>query len=149
MKSLHELKSTLNESATPERQRFDALVRAGLMDKSQLPKLHRVMDKISQEQPLSTSERQVVVDLVNELTHLATSNLAIFQKMRQAVKEEHINEIADTTMQSLYHKEPPPLIVMRRKAIRMYPHDTKVALYYSDKLDRYLSVPYSDTTDET
>lgn len=147
MKSFQDLKSTLSESS-PERQRFDALVRAGLMDKSELPKLHRVLDKLAQEHPLSTAERQVVIDLVNQLTHLATSNVSVFQKIRQAVKEEQINEIADISANALYHKEPPPLVVMRRKAIRMYPHDTKIALYYSDKLDRYFSVPYTDSTDE-
>ncbi len=142
MKSFDEFKSSLVEAVSPERQRFDALVRAGLMDKAQLPKLHRVLDKISQDQPLSSAERQLVLDLVTELTHLATGNLGVFQKIRQSVKEEQVNEIADMNAQALYHKEPPPLIVMRRKAIRMYPGDTKIALYYSDKLGRYFSVPY-------
>lgn len=148
MKSFQDFKTTLIEAVSLQQQRFDALVRAGLMDKTQLPKLHRVLDKLHQDQPLSPAERQVVLDLVQELTHLATSNLSVFQKIKQAVKEESVQEAADVTGQSVYHREPPPLIVMRRKAIRMYPNDTKVALYYSDKLDRYLSVPYMETPEK-
>jgi hypothetical protein len=32
--------------------------------------------------------------------------------------------------------------LLKREAIRMYPNGTKIALYYSKKLDKYFSVPY-------
>jgi hypothetical protein len=32
---------------------------------------------------------------------------------------------------------------LKRKAIRLYPGSTRIALYYSDKLNKYFSVPYS------
>ena len=145
MKSFETFKHQLVESVSPEHQRFDALVRAGLMDKTKLSKLHRSMDKLNQDQPLSPQERQMIFDLVQELTHLVTSNLGVFQKVRQAVKEEIVTEGADSSAVAMYTQEPPPLVVLRRKAIRMYPHQTKVALYYSDKLDRYFTVPYQET----
>jgi len=145
MKSFETFKHQLTEAVSPEHQRFDALVRAGLMDKTKLSKLHRSMDKLNQDQPLSPQERQMIFDLVQELTHLVTSNLGVFQKVRQAVKEEIVTEGADSSAVAMYTQEPPPLVVLRRKAIRMYPHQTKVALYYSDKLDRYFTVPYQET----
>jgi len=147
MKSFSDLKRQLNEAVSPEQQRFDALVRAGLMDKTLLPKLHRVMDKLHQEKPMSVQERQLVFDLVKQLTQIVSSNMGVFQKVRQAVREEQIQEIADSADSpiALLNKEPPMLIILRRKAIRMYPHDTKVALYYSDKLNRYFTVPFQDT----
>lgn len=145
MKTFGDFKQQLHESVSPESQRFDALVRAGLMDKTKLSKLHRVMDKLAQDQQLSPQERQLVSELVQELTHIVTSNVGVFQKVRQSVKEEIIAEVADSTSIAMYHQEPPPLVVLRRKAIRMYPHDTKVALYYSDKLDRYFTIPFQET----
>lgn len=147
MKSFGDLKRQLNEAVSPEQQRFDALVRAGLMDKTLLPKLHRVMDKLHQEKPMSVQERQLVFDLVKQLTQIVSSNMGVFQKVRQAVREEQIQEIADSAESSvaLFNQEPPPLVLLRRKAIRMYPHDTKVALYYSDKLNRYFTIPFQDT----
>lgn len=145
MKSFGAFKQQLTEAISQDQQRFDALVRAGLMDKTKLAKLHRVMEKLTQDQSLSSQERQLVFELVQELTHVVTSNLGVFQKVRQAVKEEVIAEATDSGSVGLYTQEPPPLVVLRRKAIRMYPHQTKVALYYSDKLDRYFTVPYQDT----
>jgi hypothetical protein len=35
----------------------------------------------------------------------------------------------------------PVLLILRRKAIRLFPDGRKVALYYADKLQRYFSVP--------
>lgn len=34
----------------------------------------------------------------------------------------------------------PMILVMQRKSIRMFPNNTKVALYYSDVLDKYFTV---------
>lgn len=37
---------------------------------------------------------------------------------------------------------PPPTLLFRRKAIRQYPDNKKVALYYNDKADKYISIPF-------
>jgi len=39
-------------------------------------------------------------------------------------------------------RDPPPVVVMRRKAIRTFPNGKKVALYFAASIDKYLSVPY-------
>jgi hypothetical protein len=41
-------------------------------------------------------------------------------------------------------KDPPMVMVMRRKWIRNYPNGQKVAMYYVDKLNKYITVPYND-----
>lgn len=41
-------------------------------------------------------------------------------------------------------KDPPVLLVMRRKSIRQFPNGQRVALYFIDKLNKYVSVPYDD-----
>lgn len=45
--------------------------------------------------------------------------------------------------------DPPFVLVLRRKAIRMYPDRMKVAIYHNDKLDKYFSVPYGTGVDST
>ena len=40
--------------------------------------------------------------------------------------------------------EPPFVLVLKRQGIRYYPNNTKIALYYSDKIKQHFSVPYSD-----
>lgn len=41
-----------------------------------------------------------------------------------------------------FPKDPPFVLVLKREAIRYYPNNTKVALYYNAKLDKHFSVPY-------
>ena len=40
--------------------------------------------------------------------------------------------------------DPPAVMVMRRMSIRQFPNGQKIALYKIDKLDRWITVPYSD-----
>ena len=39
--------------------------------------------------------------------------------------------------------DPPAVLIMKRKSIRQFPNDQRVALYYVDKLDKYVTVPYT------
>lgn len=39
-------------------------------------------------------------------------------------------------------KEIPVVLILKRKAIRVYPDNQKVVLYYSQALDKYISVPF-------
>lgn len=38
----------------------------------------------------------------------------------------------------------PFVIVLKRKAIRIYPNGQKVALYHNEKLDKFVTIPFSD-----
>ena len=40
--------------------------------------------------------------------------------------------------------DPPPVLIMRRKSIRQFPNGQRVALYYVDKINKYVTVPYTD-----
>ena len=39
---------------------------------------------------------------------------------------------------------PPPVLIMRRKSVRQFPNGQMVALYYVDKINKYVTVPYTD-----
>lgn len=41
----------------------------------------------------------------------------------------------------------PTVIVLQRKAIRVFPDDQKIALYYSQALDKHVSIPFSPKND--
>jgi len=53
------------------------------------------------------------------------------------VKEETINEILANA-----EPDPPYVLILQRKAIRLYPNEVRVALYYNKQLNKYFSVPY-------
>jgi hypothetical protein len=44
-------------------------------------------------------------------------------------------------------KEIPVVLVLKRKAIRVYPDNQKVVLYYSQALDKYVSIPFGPKSD--
>lgn len=39
--------------------------------------------------------------------------------------------------------DPPAILIMRRKYIRQYPNNQRVAMYYVDKINKYVTVPYT------
>ena len=38
--------------------------------------------------------------------------------------------------------DPPAVLIMKRKSIRQFPNGQRVALYYVDKINKYVTVPY-------
>lgn len=48
-----------------------------------------------------------------------------------------------------YNQDMPVLLVLKRKAIRIYPDGIKVGLYYSDRLKKFVSIPFGDDTKVT
>jgi hypothetical protein len=141
MKSLEQFKSVLTEEEKQDYQKFDTLVRAGLANKAQIQRLHKILDKMGEERPIfSNQDRQIMQNLFNKMVDLITNNKQIFTQTRKAVREE-VEEIIEAP--SVDTPAPPFVLVLRRKAIRMYPEGTRVALYYNERLNRYFSVPYS------
>jgi hypothetical protein len=194
MKSLQDFKQRpLIEEEKSDYSKFDMLVRAGLANKSQLSRLHRVLDKMKEDRPVfNPTERNLVQGLFNKMIDLITSNKMIFQQTRRSVREEveeldesiidtadykigpsgrkvraHRIKIGDTAYgkekdvkeeiesieaedlseQKSDIKDPPYVLMLKRKAIRLYPNNTKIALYYNQKLNKYFSVPYGSKVD--
>ena len=137
MKSLLEFKSAVNEEKS-DYSKFDVLVRAGLANKAQMQRIHKILDKMQEEKPVfNNADRAILQNMFNRMVDLVSNNKQIFTQARKAVRED-INE--DTS-------SPPFVLLLKRKAIRLYPDGTKVALYYNDKIDKYFSLPYGDAVD--
>lgn len=39
--------------------------------------------------------------------------------------------------------DPPAVLIMKRKSVRQFPNDQRVALYYVDRINKYVTVPYT------
>jgi hypothetical protein len=176
MKNLQEFR-TLVEEEKSDYSKFDMLVRAGLANKAQIARIHRILDKMTEERPqFNNADREIMRNLFNKMVDLISNNKQIFAKTRQAVREE-TEELQEVELDTADYKvgpsgrkvrahrfkvgdapvreeveieeatleipdDPPFVLVLKRKAIRMYPNRTKIALYYNQKLDKYFSVPY-------
>jgi hypothetical protein len=181
MKSLSRFKqepTVILEEEKADYSKFDMLVRAGLANKAQLQRIHRVLDKMTDERPqFNNADREIIKNLFNKMVDLISNNKQVFQQTRRAIKEgvldtsdfrvspsgkkirahrivlskkdsvendqNNIKEDFDIIEEQL-RGDPPTVLLLKRKAIRMYPNGTKIALYFNDRLNKYFSVPYSD-----
>lgn len=182
MKSLNEFKHFVEEEKS-DYSKFDMLVRAGLANKAQLQRIHRILDKMKDERPVfNNADRMILQNLFNKMVDLISTNKQIFQKTRQAVREEIDEGVIDTSDYKIgpsgrkvkshritvgdkkeseikeeniieadfsknTYEDPPTVLMLKRKAIRIYPDKTRVALYYSSKLDKHFTVPYGPSID--
>ena len=183
MKSFQDFKVELVEEEKSDYSKFDVLVRAGLANKAQMQRIHRILDKMQDDRPnFNNADKQIIQNLFNKMVDLVSNNKQIFNQTRRAVREEleegivdtsdykvdasgrkykaHRTKVGDTApqigddsdaikeeaIQLDESKEPPFVLVLKRKAIRVYPDGTKIALYYNDRLKRIFTVPY-DTLD--
>ena len=55
------------------------------------------------------------------------------------INEENANKLKKT---SIDINQVPSIIIMKRKAIRVFPDGQKVALYWADRINKYISVPF-------
>ncbi len=186
MKSLQDFKTLVEEEKEKsDYAKFDMLVRAGLANKAQLARIHRIMDKMQEERPqFNNADKMIMQNLFNKMADLISNNKQIFLKARQAVREELEEGVLDTadvkvspsgrkvrahrikvgdvaygkdtdikeefelTEAPIEGESPPPFVLMlKRKAVRIYPDNTKIALYYNKQLNKYFSVPYGTPTD--
>jgi len=170
MKFLSDFKNISLEEGKSDFKKLDTLVRSGLGDASQLQKIHRVLNKMKEDTPvLTTADKTIVQELLNKMIDLITNNKQLFQQTRRAVREELEEGVVDSAdykltasgrkvrarrivtgtvqengeiIEEALNTDPPFTLILKREAIRLYPNGTKVALYYSKKLDKYFSVPY-------
>ena len=141
MKLLKEFKQvTIVEEEKQDYSKFDALVRAGLANKSQIQRIHRILGKMGEEKPnFNPADRALMQMLFLRMTELIT-NKQLFQKTKQVVREEYQELDEDVN-------DPPFVLVLKRKAIRLYPNGQKIALYHNNKFNKFFSVPYGPGVD--
>jgi len=137
MKSLLDFK-LITEEEKKDYSKFDALVRAGLANKAQVQRIHKILDKMGEEKPnFNPADRAILQNLFNRMVDLISNNKQIYSKAKQAVRED-LEEATSVPLVPM----PPIIMVIKRKAVRLYPDGTRIALYYSEKLKRYFRVPF-------
>ena len=71
MKSLEDFKNILLEEEKSDYSKFDMLVRAGLANKAQIQRIHKILDKMGEEKPnFSPADRMIVQNLFNKMVDL-------------------------------------------------------------------------------
>jgi len=146
MKSLLEFKSIVEEEKS-DYSKFDVLIRSGLANKAQMQRIHKILDRMGEEKPnFNQADRMIIQNMFNKMVDLVSNNKQINLQARRAVKEEE--EFFDTiSEESVEIEDPPFILVLRRKSIRGFPNNTRVALYFNKQLNKYFSIPYGSKID--
>lgn len=138
MKSIKDLRESYNlitEKEENEEKKLVALVRAGLFDAKKLPALKKALDKTADK--MTAQEKRMLLNLLDELMSQVITNQPVYQKVKQnLMKEEKKEYPVDQTI--------PSVVLLKRKAIRTFPNGQKVALYYAQSIDKYVSIPYNE-----
>ena len=150
IKQIRENYDLITEKEDADTRKLTSLVRAGLFDAKKLSILKRAMEKSPDR--LTTAERKILIELLNSLMSEVLHSQQVYSKVRSNVsKKDDISESYlskyDSRYQSdLTEKDLPSVILLKRKAIRIFPGRQKVGLYYSQSLDRYISIPFGPGT---
>ena len=111
------------------------------------PQIFRLTKKNVSEQieegTVDTADYKISADGRKVRAHRLTFGTRNDDEVKEdfAIEAETLDEALDNMP-----KDPPVVLVLKRKAIRLYPDKTRIALYHNDKLNKYFSVPY--TTDD-
>ena len=143
MKSLVEFKTIVEEEKS-DYSKFDTLVRAGLANKAQMQRIHKILDKMGEDKPsFNNADRMIIQNLFNKMVDLISNNKQINMQARRAVKEdEDVIKAEQLDEAQNPGPTPPYVLLLKRKAIRLYPDGTKIALYHNKQINKYFSVPY-------
>ena len=98
MKSFQDFKVELVEEEKSDYSKFDVLVRAGLANKAQMQRIHRILDKMQDDRPnFNNADKQIIQNLFNKMVDLVSNNKQIFNQTRRAVREDLDEGIIDTS----------------------------------------------------
>jgi hypothetical protein len=152
MKNINQIRENydlITEKEDTEARKLVSLVRAGLFDAKKLPILKRALEKDSSK--MTPAERKILIELLDSLMGEVLGSSQVYSKVKQNVghkdrldeaKTDYLSKYDSRYEADLVEKDLPTVIILKRKAIRIFPGRQKVGLYYSQSLDRYVSIPF-------
>jgi hypothetical protein len=144
--NLKQLKLRLTEAMPNNAAQLNALVRAGIMTSAELPTLKMAMRKHAQVgdvAKLPKNQRDVLMKYNDSLSQAALGSTQSFQAVRKNLQNSF--EITDKNQLSEALQDeiqPPPMLVLRRQGIRIFPDGKRVAMYSNEKLGLTFTIPY-------
>lgn len=116
-------------------RRLFTLAEQGLLDEKKVPMLKRSLEKSPEH--MTMAEKKSLLETVDSLISVVDS-----EQLNEA-KQNYMSKF-DKRVPQGYPKESdiPTVVILQRKAIRVFPDNQKIALYYSQALDKYVSIPF-------
>lgn len=137
MKTVKQVLMTERElSLESDAQILESLVHLGLLEQGRANLVKRAM--YTNTAAMTMAEKKSMISLMESL---------IAHVLHE--KKDHLAAL-DTRRAPGYPSERdiPVVLILKRKALRVYPDNQKVAMYYSQALDKYISIPFGPQSDE-
>lgn len=131
------VKQILGESQTIDyTDRLSVLSSLGLLEESKMGLVRRSLEKNPMN--MTMAESKALKEFVdNILSQMLLEKQDYLSKFDKRVPKGYPSD-----------RDMPTVLILKRKAIRVYPDNQKVALYYSQALDRYISIPFNGARGE-
>jgi hypothetical protein len=126
-----------------------SLIRAGVIKPTELTTLKMALvnhSKTGDIGRLPKNQRMVLDKFQTALSSAALATTPTFYSVQRNIAEESEFEVSRTEfVTEAITKDPPMVLVLKRKAIRLFPDGKRVALYHNESLGVTISVPYEPT----
>lgn len=129
VKDILENYSVRNCKTQIDSDRMSLLCEAGLFDENTLRMAKRAYEKSPSN--MTMAEKTAILEVTDALlTALIVE------------KKDHLAAFDKKASKAVSEKDMPTIIILKRKAIRVFPDNQKIGLYYSQALDKYVSIPF-------
>lgn len=140
------------KQSTIDNARISALVRAGMMNSSDLPRLKIAMRRHAQVgdiAKLPKQHRDVLTKYYDATSGAAIRSQQAFQAVRKNLMQHNEIEGEEVLTEAIGafkdENNPPVMIVLQRQGIRIFPDGRKVAMYRNKQLGLVITIPYGGT----
>lgn len=140
MKSIKQIREAYNIATNlseAEDRKLSSLVELGLLDAKKLPALKESLNKPVEQ--MSSAEKRLFLNLLESVLSEMRVKQSKDIKDYYATPDPRVKRAGYPSQ-----KEVPTVLLLKRKAIRVFPDGQKVALYYAQAIDKYVSIPYGD-----
>lgn len=140
MKSIQQIREAYNIATNlseAEDRKLSSLVELGLLDAKKLPALKESLNKPVEQ--MTGSEKRLFLNLLESVLSEMQVKQSKDIKDYYATPDPRVKRAGYPSQ-----KEAPSVLLLKRKAIRVFPDGQKVALYYAQAIDKYVSIPYNE-----
>ena len=150
--AMDQQKSQQTKQAALDSARISALVRSGAMKSSDLPRLKialRRQSEVGDIARLPKQHRDVLTRYYDATSSAAIGSQQAFQAVRKNLMQHNEIEGDELITEAIAgfkdEQNPPVMIVLQRKGIRIFPDGKKVAMYHNKQLGLVITIPYAGT----
>jgi hypothetical protein len=149
IKSLLEQYDPASKTKDDGMRQLYQLAQMGLLEETKLPLIERALNKTPDE--MNIAEKRILVSLLESLTaHILSEASSSVKKYSSRIVPNASNppeapfkdRLATYDRRQNSDKNIPIIILLKRKALRVFPDNQKIGLYYSQALDKYVSIPF-------